>query len=122
MDRMTISALARAVGLSRSTLLYYDRLGLLRPARRSAAGYRLYSTADASRLEQICLHRQMGISLKEIAVVLKATGANAAVDILRRRLKTLDRSIEEMRSQQRQIVEILKQDSLQKKEVNVINK
>jgi len=31
---------------------HYDRLGLLRPARRNRAGYRLYSVRDAARLEQ----------------------------------------------------------------------
>jgi DNA-binding transcriptional MerR regulator len=122
MGKMTIGALARASGLSRSTLLYYDRLGLLPAAARSISGYRLYSSGDADRLAQICLHRQMGISLREIGTILGAPGANAAVEILRRRLRTLDRSIEEMRNQQRCIVEILKQDSLQDKEINVINK
>ncbi len=39
---LTISRLAASHNLSRSTLLYYDRLGLLRAERQSAAGYRLY--------------------------------------------------------------------------------
>jgi len=36
-----ITELARKHGLSRSTLLYYDRIGLLTPSGRSEAGYRL---------------------------------------------------------------------------------
>ena len=39
--------LAKSAGLSRSTLLYYDRLGLLRPVGRSESNYRLYSATDA---------------------------------------------------------------------------
>ena len=120
-QKLTIGALAKASGLSRSTLLYYDRLGLLRPGQRSAGNYRLYSSAEAGRLEQICLHRQMGIPLKEIATLLGAAGTNAAVEILQRRLATLDREIEGMRRQQRSIVRILKQESIHK-EVNVIHK
>jgi len=118
---LTIGALARASGLSRSTLLYYDRLGLLRPGQRSAAGYRLYSSADEERLEQICMHRQTGISLTEIGTVLRAPGKNASVEILRRRLRTLDREIAELRRQQRCIVAILKQDSIHE-EIEMINK
>ncbi|HJW09434.1 MAG TPA: MerR family transcriptional regulator, partial [Holophagaceae bacterium] len=57
----SISALARAFGLSRSALLHYDRVGLLRPARRSAKGYRVYSEADARRLEDICTLRRAGL-------------------------------------------------------------
>jgi len=118
---MTIGALAKASGLARSTLLYYDRLGLLRPVRRSSSGYRLYSSAEANLLEQICMHRQMGISLREIGVLLQEPGANTSVEILQRRLRTLDLKIAEMRNQQRGIVEILKQDSMYK-EASVINK
>ncbi len=120
-DRLTISKLARASGLSRSTLLYYDRLGLLHATRRSASNYRLYSPADARKLEQICLHRQMGIPLKEIGALLGEPGANASVEILQRRLRALDRDIAEMRRQQRSIVQILKQQSMYD-EVNMINK
>jgi DNA-binding transcriptional MerR regulator len=110
----TIGALAKASGLARSTLLYYDRLGLLRPGQRSASGYRLYSTADARRLEQICLHRKMGISLKEIGTLLREPGTNTSVEILQKRLQALDRDIAELRRQQRSIVAILKQESIYK--------
>ena len=109
---LTIGALAKSAGLSRSTLLYYDRLGLLRTGHRSAAGYRLYSPADAGRLEQICLHRQMGISLKEIGALLRNPGGGTSVGILQRRLQTLDREIAALRRQQRCIVEILKQKAI----------
>ena len=107
---LTISALAKAAGLSRSTLLYYDRLGLLKPSRRTRANYRLYSTGDRERLEQICLHRQLGIPLKEIGRLLEGATENTAVEILRRRLRTLGRDIETLRDQQRCIARILKQN------------
>jgi DNA-binding transcriptional MerR regulator len=41
----TIGQAAKHANLSRSTLLYYDRIGLLRPSGRSRAGYRLYNGA-----------------------------------------------------------------------------
>src|SRR6185503_19923577 len=41
----SVSRLARRFGLSRTALLYYDRLGLLSPSERSAAGDRLYGAA-----------------------------------------------------------------------------
>jgi DNA-binding transcriptional MerR regulator len=119
--KLTIGALAKSSGLSRSTLLYYDRLGLLRPRGRSAANYRLYSPAETQRLEQICLHRQIGIPLKEIGRLLLDPGSNTSVEILQKRLQTLDRHISELRRQQRSIVQILKQESF-RQEANVINK
>ncbi|WP_206665179.1 MerR family DNA-binding transcriptional regulator [Aeromonas sobria] len=43
---LTITLLARELGLSRTTLLYYERLGLLLPALRGENGYRRYGEAE----------------------------------------------------------------------------
>jgi DNA-binding transcriptional MerR regulator len=63
---LTISKLARRCGLSRSTLLYYESIGLLGPAARTPANYRRYGTADLRRLEQICVYRDAGLKLELI--------------------------------------------------------
>jgi DNA-binding transcriptional MerR regulator len=118
---VTISALARGSGLSRSTLLYYDRLNLLKPARRSRAGYRLYTPAEVERLEKICLYRQMGIPLKEMRKLLHKPDGNSSSEILQRRLRSLDREIAHLRKQQRGILAILKQKQFQQG-VKMINK
>ena len=106
-----ISRLARVFGLSRSTLLYYDRIGLLRPSERSRANYRVYSQADRKRLEQICRYRRTGMSLETIADVLAAP-RKKTVNALERRLEALNREIHDLRSQQQTIVELLKEQSL----------
>jgi len=67
MKTCSISKLAQAFGLSRSTLLYYDRLGLLPPSGRTGSGYRCYSDKDHRRLERICHFRQAGLTLNETA-------------------------------------------------------
>jgi DNA-binding transcriptional MerR regulator len=108
----TISALARESGLSRSALLYYDRLGLLKPHGRSRAGYRLYTPAEVERLGQICSFRQMGIPLREMRKLLDKSGGNASALILRHRLRILDREISNLRRQQHCILELLKQKQL----------
>jgi len=117
----TISDLSVRCGLSRSALLYYDRLGLLKPYKRSRSGYRLYSSAEFDRLEQICMYRQMGIPLKEMKKLLDASGGSASVGILRKRLHGLNREIANLRKQQRCILELLKQRQLQQG-VEMINK
>lgn len=66
----TIGQLSKAFGLSRSTLLYYDKIGLLMPSARTSAGYRSYSEEDRKRLEQICLYRETGISLEDMKIIL----------------------------------------------------
>jgi DNA-binding transcriptional MerR regulator len=64
---------AELAGLTVKTLHYYDRLGLLKPRRRTEAGYRLYSEQDLERLEQIVALRFLGLPLKQIRAVLERT-------------------------------------------------
>ena len=120
-NQMTIGALARRHGLSRSTLLYYDRLGLLRPTGRSAGNYRLYTRADADRLEQICLYRSLGLPLKEIGGILDGARSTSAAGALRCRLRTLALEITELKRQQRSIVLLLGQREIME-EVDMLSK
>jgi DNA-binding transcriptional MerR regulator len=115
----TITRLARKLGLSRSTLLYYDSIGLLRPSRRAANGYRLYDTADVERLVRICQYRQAGLALEDIARVLDGP-SSALEDVLSRRLESLNEQIDVLREQQRFIVGILRGDAHHR--VRVMNK
>src|SRR5262245_47153371 len=72
MKTYSISKIARACGLSRSTLLYYDRLGVLLPAGRTGSGYRYYTDKDLGALKRITHFREAGLSLKEIRSVLSS--------------------------------------------------
>jgi DNA-binding transcriptional MerR regulator len=105
----TIGRLAEAFGLSRSTLLYYDRIGLLRPINRSHGNYRLYSATDFERLRRICTYREVGIPLKEIAELIDQRGDSATESVLEKHLQSLEREIESLRTQQRQVVRLLDQ-------------
>jgi len=118
---ITIADLAKQSGLSRTALLYYDRLGLLKPARRNPNGYRLYSSVEVRRLEQICVYRKMGIPLREMKKLLESRGGSISIQILQRRLRILDHEIADFRKQQRSIYELLKQKPLRQGE-KMINK
>lgn len=102
----TVGRLARRHDLSRSTLLYYDRIGLLQPSGRTESNYRTYSAADARRLEQICAYREAGLSLKDIARALDAPDGSLTA-VLERRLESLNEDILRLRGQQRLIAGLL---------------
>ncbi len=107
----TIGEAAKQFGLSRSTLLYYDRKGLLSPTGRTPSNYRLYSSKDLSRLEQIRQLRDAGIPLESIATLLdKPSGRVAAT--LQQRLDQLNHEIAGLRQQQQLIVHLLGRDEL----------
>jgi MerR family transcriptional regulator, thiopeptide resistance regulator len=102
-----ISELARQFGLSRSTLLYYDKVGLLSPSGRSGGDYRLYSAADRSRLEMICVYRRAGLGIGDIRTIL-AQGKDDASEVLGRRLKELGEEIQDLQAKQRLLAGMLK--------------
>jgi phosphoribosylaminoimidazole-succinocarboxamide synthase len=66
----TVKVVAEMAGVSVRTLHHYDRIGLLRPAATSAAGYRLYSDADLERLQQVMFFRELGFSLHDVKAIV----------------------------------------------------
>jgi DNA-binding transcriptional MerR regulator len=76
---ITVGELSRLTGLTVRALHYYDEIGLVRPSQRSAAGYRLYDEADALRLQEVMVLRELGVPLDEIGPALAASGDRAAL-------------------------------------------
>jgi len=113
MKTRTISQMARAFGLSRSTLLYYDKIGLLSPSGRSLAGYRLYTDQNVSRMEEIARLRGAGVKLDQIRKILEESSSKRAA-ILRERLGAINAEISRLRSQQHLIIRLLNDPSLER--------
>lgn len=102
-----ISELARQFGLSRSTLLYYDRIGLLSPSGRSDVGYRLYAPADRARLEAICSFRQAGLGIEEIRSIMESAGDDTSA-VIQQRLLAVGKEIQALQAKQRLLAGMLK--------------
>ena len=107
---LTVTKLAESCGLSRSTVLYYESIGLLRASSRSGANYRHYTEKDAGRLRQICIYRDAGLKLNDIRVLLDRP-ENDPSSVLKRRLEELDKEIERLRDHQRSILKLLRTKS-----------
>ena len=107
MKTYTISKLAGLFGLSRSTLLYYDRIGLLAPSGRTPAGYRIYTEGDAKRLERICSLRQTSLSLEDVRTVLSSEDEPSAV-LIEKRLNEIGDEILELKVKQGLLSSMLK--------------
>ncbi len=70
----TVKTVARLSGVSVRTLHHYDEIGLLKPARVGANGYRYYGREALLRLQQILFHRELGMPLAAIAALLDDPG------------------------------------------------
>lgn len=105
--RYTISELARACGLSRATLLYYDRIGLLPSPGRTASGYRVYGGGDLRRLQKIRRFREMGLAIADIQRLLDGKRGPFAA-ILKKRLNEIGGQIVSLKKQQSLLAGMLK--------------
>lgn len=68
----TIKKFAKLSGVSARALRYYDEIGLLKPARITSAGYRIYGPQEVDRLQQILFYRQLDLKLAAIKNILDA--------------------------------------------------
>lgn len=102
----TISQIAKKYGLSRSTLLYYDKIGLLSPGQRSGSDYRLYSEADCKKMDEIARLKSAGVGLQDIRSLIEG-GRTRRAEILRGRLAAINDDIGRLRRQQHFIVHLL---------------
>lgn len=67
---MEIKRAEEATGVSRQNIRFYEKQGLLHPARNKRNSYREYSEEDILRLKQIRLFRKLGMPIEEIRRLL----------------------------------------------------
>lgn len=80
---MQIAEFSRRTGLSRDTVRFYVRLGLLKPKTSAKGGsnpYRLFSDEDVQLAEVIRISQALGMSLKEIGALSQARREGRASD------------------------------------------
>jgi DNA-binding transcriptional MerR regulator len=91
MGLLTIGELARRTGLTTRTIRFYSDEGLLPPAHRTDAGYRLYDGASLARLELLRTLRELGLGLPDASAAL--AGAQPVAALARRHAALLDEQI-----------------------------
>ncbi|MBV1911667.1 MAG: MerR family transcriptional regulator [Kangiellaceae bacterium] len=116
---LTVGQMAKRFKLARTTLLYYECIGLLVPLNRSAANYRLYDSTDVERLKKIKLYRLAGITLSQIIPLVESKHSDGQVlfrkDVLETRLEHINDEIAALRIQQSIIVSLINDESVRKK-------
>ncbi|MBL8966061.1 MAG: MerR family transcriptional regulator, partial [Spirochaetaceae bacterium] len=130
-----IGAFAALAGVSVRTLHHYDRLGLLQPRARDAAGYRVYGEAELFRLQQILFFRELEMPLGEIRSLLERPGFDP-VEALRghrrlleekavrigRLLATIDRSIARLGGEDNMLSDEELYEGFRKTEIEAVKK
>ncbi len=115
---LTVTQLARKFGLSRATILYYEREGLLLPASRSENGYRWYGDTEIDKLQSIVSYRSYGIPVSSISSLINQkegvsqSQSQSQSQILKDHFKELEKEIHRLRKQQKAIVSLLQEPKL----------
>lgn len=85
----TVQKLAKLAGVTGRTLRYYDEIGILKPARMSASGYRIYGQEEVDKLQQILFYRELEIDLQSIQKIINAPSFNEVEALKEHRDKLL---------------------------------
>ena len=98
MKALSVNDVITATGLSRETLRYYEKMGLLDPQRQAANGYRVYRPDDLERLEFILRTKKAGFTIRKIRELLdlkKSVNATCRLgrDIAREQIRRVDEQI-----------------------------
>jgi MerR family transcriptional regulator, copper efflux regulator len=103
---LNISEAAHESGVSAKMIRHYESLGLLKQAKRTVAGYRIYEPGDVHILRFIRRARDLGFSIKDVERLLGLWGnrRRASADVRRvaaQHLAELDRKITELQAMRR---------------------
>lgn len=91
---MPIGELARRAEVPVKTVRHYSDIGIVPPAQRTAAGYRMYGQEQRLRLETVTTLRRLGFELDDICAMVDGVGPQAG---LRRQLQAVQTRLGELR-------------------------
>lgn len=93
----SIGELSRHQNISRQTLIFYDKIGLFRPAYVDPDnGYRYYSASQLDYLDTICIMKKSGFSLEEIKAHMKSYTLDSSLAAMRKQLSIIEQQIHEL--------------------------
>lgn len=89
----SIGQFAKLHEINKKTLMWYDEIGLLKPAATGKNGYRYYTYRQSPVLETILMLRELGVSIRNIQEFLKNRSAASLEHLLEENIAEIDRTI-----------------------------
>ncbi len=97
-NQYTTGEMAKLCGVTVRTVQYYDKRGILTPSQLTEGGRRLYNEDDLKKLRIICYLKNLGLSLDNIACILKTNNSkNIVSTILQEQIVILKNNISEQK-------------------------
>src|SRR5579863_1949967 len=97
-QKLTVSQLARIAGVGPDSIRHYERIGLVPRAKRSPAGYRLWTAGEVEYLKWVGPAKRAGFTLHELVKIFQMYYAGSPPcrtvrDLLQQKLADLDQEI-----------------------------
>ena len=94
----SIGELSKYQNISKQTLIFYDKIGLFRPAYVDPNnGYRYYSSQQIDYLDTILIMKKIGFSLAEIREHMQHYNIDSSLIAMRKQVTAIERQIQELR-------------------------
>lgn len=103
-DLLSISAFSNMVEIPRKTLIYYDQIGLFKPAWVADNGYRYYHRSQLDTIGVIYIFKELGMSLDEIQAHLGNRTPASTLELLHKQEKLIQLQIAKLERAQQMIV------------------
>ncbi len=108
---LNIGDTAKASGVTAKMIRHYESIGLITPAQRTDAGYRVYTERDVQVLQFVHRGRALGFSLEQIKTLLalwqdKGRASKDVRAMAKQHIAELDRKIADMQSMRRTLASL----------------
>ena len=95
-DFLTISEFSEWTGIPRSSLIYYDKVGLFRPAYRAENNYRYYTYLQTITVNLISTLRRIGVPLETISNLMRNRTPEDLLELLSSKERDIAQEIEQL--------------------------
>lgn len=100
---LSTGELAKMLGVSKQTLIYYDKIGLISPVKRDEKEYRYYTLKQADELDSILTFRNLRVPIETLKEYFSARNPEGCVEMLKKQKESVNLEIQKLEKVKRKI-------------------
>lgn len=93
---LSTGELADMLGVTKQTVIYYDRIGLISPAKRGEKQYRYYTLEQADEFDSILTFRNLGVPINTLKEYLAVRNVKRCIELLNEQREKVDAEIQKL--------------------------
>ncbi|NMM64970.1 MerR family transcriptional regulator [Clostridium sp. P21] len=126
---LSTGELAQMLGVTKQTVIYYDKIGLISPVKRGEKHYRYYTLEQADELDSILTFRNLGVPISVLKEYLSVRNAEGCIEMLKKQeervnleIQKLDKIRRKIEGRSKLLNQILKVKDFEKVEFSIMGK